>query len=198
MLHQLVYVFIELFSVRVVPILQGEVGPAMGPELIVSHAGPALSIPVGTFPREQLPFVREYLNDELGEGVMTLWLRRAPSQANGRSMKHYLDDSIPKQTLRFKLVEVEERFADREDNADCRCLRTALDRVASRYARERTAEGFTVDWKVRISQDLSAGAEVLAWEGGLCYPIAEADFGCLMLYLYPPKPRRIVAAGDYW
>jgi len=111
-------------------------------------------------------------------------------------MKHYLDDSIPKQTLRFKLVEVEERFADREDNADCRCLRTALDRVATRYERERAAEGFTVDWKVRVGQDLSAGAEVLAWVKGQCYPITEAAFGCLMLYLYPPKPKRIVAVGE--
>jgi len=168
----------------------------MGPELIISHAGPVLRIPVGTFPKEHLQFVREYLSEELGEGVMTLWLRRAPSQARGRSMQQYLEDRIPRRTLRFGLVGVEERYAEWEDNVDCTCLRTALDRVALRYEKERVAGGFTMDWKVRVVQDLPSGAEVLAWMKGQCYPITETAFGCLMLYLYPPKPKRIVAVGE--
>ena len=83
LMNPFVDVFIELYNVRIIPILPGEGGLEKGPELLVNHNGPIVRIPVGTFPRENLQFVRTCLSDELGEGVLTLWLRRSSSNAMG-------------------------------------------------------------------------------------------------------------------
>ena len=78
----------------------------------MSHDGPIIKIPVGTFPREDLQFIRTCLSDELGEGVLTLWLRRSPSNAMGQKMSDYLAGRLPRRTLRFGLIGVEERYVE--------------------------------------------------------------------------------------